>query len=457
MTVVTRIAPSPTGKLHIGTARTALFCKLFAQHMGGKYLGRIEDTDKERSTEENVQLIEQALDWLDLQPDEPWVYQSKHEARHKELAEKLLAEGKAYKCFATAEELEQMREEQRARNENPMYDNRWRERNDHPEGMPYVVRLKTDLEGYTSWDDIVQGHIDYPNTQIDDFIILRSDGSPTYQLAVVADDHDMGVTHVVRGDDHINNTPKQIMLYKALGFDVPHFAHMPLIHGEDGKKLSKRHGAVAAMDFKDMGYLKEALVNYMLRLGWSAGDLEKINYEEAIKLFELKDITKSPANMDMQKLNWLNGEYLKDMSPEAILEEIMPYLNTDLSISAKERLIKGLPGLVQRENLLPNLAKAADIYIADSVELNEQAAQKLADADKDKLAELVSKLEQTPWEEDELSATIKGFVKETGLKMPMVMMPLRAALVGTPQAPGVSELLIVIGKDESLNRLKAQF
>lgn len=457
MTVVTRIAPSPTGKLHIGTARTALFCALYAKHMGGKYLGRIEDTDKERSTEENVQFIEDALEWLGLQPDEPWVYQSKNEAAHQELAEKLLASGKAYKCFATSEELEKMREEQRTRGDNPMYDNRWRERTDHPTDTPYVVRLKTDLDGTTAWDDLVQGKIDYPNAQIDDFIILRSDKTPTYHLAVVADDYAMGVTHVVRGDDHINNTPKQIALYKALGFDVPTFAHMPLIHGEDGKKLSKRHGAVAAMDFKDMGYLPEALVNYMMKLGWSYGDVEKLDMTKAIEVFELKDIVKSPACMNMQKLNWLNGEYLKEMSADKMLETLSPFIGEEISETAKERLLKGIPGLVQRENLLPNVAEAAKIYLADNITLNEQAEQKLESADKEKLAELVAQLEGSNWEEEILGSTIKSFVKENGMKMPMVMMPLRAALVGTPQAPGVSELLMVIGQDESMKRLKAQF
>ncbi|MFM7418260.1 MAG: glutamate--tRNA ligase, partial [Alphaproteobacteria bacterium] len=325
MTVRTRFAPSPTGYLHIGGARTALFNWLFARHHGGEYLLRIEDTDRERSTREAVDQILDSLEWLGLSPDEPPVFQAAREARHREIAEALLAMGKAYRCWATPEELAEMRERAAAEGRPPRYDRRWRDREPGPEqaGKPCAIRIKAPLEGETVVADLVQGEVRVANSELDDMIILRSDGTPTYLHAVVVDDHDMRITHVIRGDDHLTNTFRQCMVYDAMGWTRPHFAHVPLIHGADGAKLSKRHGAVSVLDFREQGFLPEAVCNYLLRLGWGHGDEEFIPRDRAVTLFDIKDVGRAAARMDYAKLTHLNGQYLRMADDDALTREVL--------------------------------------------------------------------------------------------------------------------------------------
>ncbi|MBI1362743.1 MAG: glutamate--tRNA ligase [Proteobacteria bacterium] len=457
-TVKTRFAPSPTGMLHIGGARTALFNYLYARHTGGEYLVRIEDTDAERNTPEAVDAIRQGLTWLGLMPDSDWVFQSKRLDAHKAAVEKLLAAGHAYKCFCTTEELDALRAEAESKGQAFKYPHIWRDRTDHPAGKPFVVRIKLPLDGTTSWDDAVQGRIDYPNTELDDFIIARSDGTPVYNLAVVVDDIDMGVTHVLRGDDHINNTPKQIAIYKALGAAIPTFGHVPLIHGPDGKKLSKRHGSVSTLAYRDMGYLPEALLNYLMRLGWSHGDQEIMSIDEAVAAFDMTHINKGPANFDFAKLDWLNAHYMKAAAPERLVELMTPFLKAPLTPAKRDLVIKGMPGLVQRAKRLTELAEAAHIYLDEPpFAFTEQAATALADGGKERIKEhVIPALNRlNDWSHDALDGAIKQVVTDGGFKFPQIGMPLRAALTGTTQAPAVTELLEVLGKDESLRRLSS--
>jgi glutamyl-tRNA synthetase len=457
-TVKTRFAPSPTGMLHIGGARTALFNLLYARRMGGQYLVRIEDTDAERNTPEAVQAIREGLTWLGLMPDGDWVFQSQRLPRHKEAVAQLLASGAAYKCFCTPEELDTLRAEAEAKGQAFKYPRLWRDRTDHPAGAPYSVRIKLPADGTTSWDDAVQGRIDYPNAELDDFVIARSDGTPVYNLAVVVDDIDMGITHVLRGDDHINNTPKQIAIYKAMGAVVPTFGHVPLIHGPDGKKLSKRHGAVSTLAYRDMGYLPEALLNYLMRLGWSHGNDEIISLEQATRVFDIHDINKGPANFDFAKLDWVNAHYMKIADPERLVTLLAPFLSAPLSARKRAMLVKGMPGLVQRAKRLTELAEAARVYLDEPpFAFTEQAAAALADGGKERIRQHVLPALQklNDWSHDSLDAAIKQVVAEGGFKFPQIGMPLRAALTGTTQAPAVTELLDVMGKDESLRRIDA--
>ncbi|MEN9500447.1 MAG: hypothetical protein RIS83_2267, partial [Pseudomonadota bacterium] len=328
MTVRTRFAPSPTGYLHIGGARTALFNWLFARHHGGQYLLRIEDTDRERSTQAAVDQILDSLAWLGLSPDEAPVFQASREARHREIAEALLAMGRAYRCWATPAELAEMRERAAAEGRPPRYDRRWRDREPGPEqlGKPFAIRIKAPIEGETVVRDLVQGEVRVANSELDDMIILRSDGTPTYLHAVVVDDHDMAITHVIRGDDHLTNTFRQCMVYDAMGWHRPHFAHVPLIHGADGAKLSKRHGAVSVLDFREQGYLPEAVCNYLLRLGWGHGDEEFIPRDRAVSLFDIKDVGRAAARMDYAKLMHLNGQYLRQADDAALVRDVLERL-----------------------------------------------------------------------------------------------------------------------------------
>ena len=449
----TRFAPSPTGMLHIGGARTALFNALHARHHGGTCKLRIEDTDRKRSTDEATQVILDGLNWLGIEHDGEPVYQSDRLQAHKAAAQTLLDTGKAYKCYLTYEELAAMREEQQKSGKKPVYDQQHEDEN-IKDGTPYTVRLKTPDEGKTSWVDAVQGPISYANTEIDDFIILRSDGTPTYNLVVVVDDADMGVNQVIRGDDHINNTPKQILIYQALGLSLPEFAHIPLIHGDDGKKLSKRHGAVSVTQFRDEGYLPQAVRNYLLQLGWSF-EQDLVDDKTAVENFDIHDVNKGAANLNTKKLDWFNSQYMVRMSGEALLQAVTPFLPEQPDATQKARLIKGLPGLAKRAKRLTDLAQGAGIYLKERPLARDENAAATLDGDAaTRLTGLKKDLEQTAtWQEEDLDKTIAEFIAAHDLKMPQVGKPLRAALVGTTQAPSLGEIMVVLGREETLARL----
>ncbi|MBV9252091.1 MAG: glutamate--tRNA ligase, partial [Acetobacteraceae bacterium] len=354
MTVRARFAPSPTGLLHIGSARTALFNYLFSRHNGGEFLLRIEDTDRERSTEAATQVILEGLAWLGLTPDQPPIFQSTRTARHAEVARQMLEAGQAYRCYCTPEELKEMREEALAEGRSPRYDGRWRDRDpsEAPPGVAPALRLKARRDGETVVEDLVQGTVRVANTELDDMIILRSDGTPTYNHSVVVDDYDMGITHVIRGDDHLTNTFRQVAVYRALGWAMPRFAHIPLIHGADGAKLSKRHGAVSVLEFREQGYLPEAVFNYLLRLGWGHGDVEVVSEQEAIRLFDISDIGRAPARMDYAKLTYLNGVYIRQADDDRLTREVLQRLahrpGLALGSIAAERIRKLVPALKER-------------------------------------------------------------------------------------------------------------
>lgn len=451
--VVTRFAPSPTGFLHIGGARTALFNYLYAKAKGGKYLCRIEDTDKTRSTQEAVDLLKKDLTWLGLIPEQDWVFQSKNEPRHVELANKLLSEGKAYKCFCTSEELEQMRETYQAEGRKTPYDRRYRDlpTSEQPTDKPYVVRLKMPLEGKTTWIDEVQGEVSYDNEMLEDLILLRSDGTPTYNLAVVVDDHDMQVTHVIRGDDHINNTPKQINIYKALGFDIPAFAHIPLIHGEDGKKMSKRHGATTTDEYRQNGFMKEAIINFLSRLSWSMGDQEIFSIDQAIEKFDIKNITKGAAIFDNTKLEWLNSQYIQKTDNAKLFELLTDFSNN----LEQEMVLKCLDEIKPRAKTLVELAKQAEVFCQSFpfANVEEKAQELIANRHQEAFAYLSEQLSSCDWSAEAIKEVIKQTCSEFDLKMGAVMMPMRAMLLGTTNAPGVVEIMQILGKQESLKRL----
>jgi glutamyl-tRNA synthetase len=379
---VLRFAPSPTGFLHIGGARTALFNWLFARHTGGTFLLRIEDTDRERSTPEAVAAILSGLEWLGLNWDGQTVYQFARAGRHRQVAEQLLAEGKAYRCFATAQELDEMRAEQRAGGKPMRYDGRWRDRDpgEAPQDAPFVVRLRAPQTGETIVHDVVQGDVKFANEQLDDMVLLRCDGTPTYMLAVVVDDFDMGVTHVIRGDDHLNNAARQLQIIHAMGWPEPIYGHVPLIHGPDGAKLSKRHGALAIEAYRDMGYLAETMRNYLLRLGWSHGDDETISTEQAIAWFNLENIGRSPARLDFKKLDNLNAHYIRQTADAVLADEVAALLKRSgraLSDTARARLIAAMPGLKERAKTLVELATSADFLFTDGMRELDPQAEKL--------------------------------------------------------------------------------
>jgi glutamyl-tRNA synthetase len=459
---VLRFAPSPTGYLHIGGARTALFNWLFARHTGGTFLLRIEDTDRERSTPEAVEAILKGMEWLGLDWDGQTVYQFARAGRHRAVAEQLLAEGKAYKCFATADELNAMRETQRAAGRPIRYDGRWRDR-DAAEGgaAPYVVRLKARQSGDTTVHDVVLGDVTFQNDQLDDMVLLRSDGTPTYMLAVVVDDHDMGVTHVVRGADHLNNAARQLQIIEQMGWPVPLYAHVPLIHGPDGAKLSKRHGALAVEAYRDMGYLPETMRNYLLRLGWSHGDDEIISTAQAIEWFNLESIGKSPARMDFKKLDNLNGHYIRNSSDEALTAEVVALLGREmpprvLSMEARQRLTVAMPSLKERAKTIVELGAAADFLFSDGTRTLDAAAEKLLAGDaRSVIANVLPALEVTDWSGPALEQAARTYAESRGLKLGQVAQPLRAALTGKAQSPPLFEMMAVLGRSESLTRLRA--
>ncbi len=461
MSVVVRFAPSPTGYLHIGGARTALFNWLYARHCRGRYLLRIEDTDRARSTEAAIQAIFDGLEWLGLTPDEPPVFQSRRIARHREVAERLLAEGKAYYCWCSPEELEEMRARARAEKRPVRYDRRCRERDpaSAPADVRPVVRLKMPIEGETVIEDLVQGTVRIANAQLDDMILLRSDGTPTYMLSVVVDDHDMGITHVIRGDDHLTNAFRQYQLYRAMGAPVPAFAHIPLIHGPDGAKLSKRHGALSVVEYREMGILPEAMRNYLVRLGWSHGDREIISTEEAIAWFDIRDVGRSPARFDMSKLLSLNAHYLRETPDAELVRLVLPRLEAAgirVGDAARQRLEAGMAGLKVRARTLVELAEAARIYVQPRpLPLTAKAAKLLDDAMRKHLLELGRRLAGLQrWDEESLESACRAFAEELGVGFGKVAQPLRAALTGTTVSPGLFEVMRVLGREEVLARIE---
>ena len=464
MNTVTRFAPSPTGFLHIGGARTALFNWLFARHTKGKFLLRIEDTDRARSTKEALDAILEGLKWLELDWDDEPVYQSTRAKRHAEVANELLGVGKAYHCYCTPEELAEMREKAKAEGRRTLYDGRWRDREpaEAPEGVPPVVRFKAPQGGETVIEDRVQGTVRVANDQLDDMVLLRADGTPTYMLAVVVDDHDMGITHVIRGDDHLNNAFRQANLYRAAGWEIPAFAHVPLIHGPDSAKLSKRHGALGVEAYRDRGYLPQTMRNYLLRLGWSHGDDETISTEQAIEWFGLEGIGRSPARIDFDKLANLNGHYLRETQDSdlagAVGLRLEGLLGRTLTTGDKARLTTATGELKQRAKTTNEIAENALFYFTSSTpELDEKATKLLTDEARALLARLGERLGgEADWSAALLEEAIRSFAEAEGVKLGKVAQPLRAALTGRTASPGIFEVLEILGREESLARIAAQ-
>jgi len=459
--VVTRFAPSPTGFLHIGGARTALFNWLYARRHGGRFLLRIEDTDRARSTQQAIDAILEGMKWLGLDWDEQAYFQAERAARHAEIAYHLLESGQAYKCYATAEELAALREEQRASGKPLRYDGRWRDRDpdDAPAGAPFVVRLKAPREGAMTIDDRVQGSVTVQNSELDDFVLLRSDGSPTYMLAVVVDDHDMGVTHVIRGDDHLNNAFRQVPIMKAMGWDIPDYAHIPLIHGSDGAKMSKRHGALGVEAYREeLGILPEALSNYLLRLGWGHGDEEIISRERATELFDLAGVGRSPARFDLKKLQNLNGHYIREADDAMLTELVVPRIGFECDESQRSLLQRAMPVLKTRAANLNEIADGARFLFASRPLEMDDAAAKLLEGDAPMiLAKVHDALAALPdWDSEALEGAVRSVAEQAQVKLGAVAQPLRAALVGRKTSPGIFDVLTLLGRDESLGRIADQ-
>jgi glutamyl-tRNA synthetase len=469
MIVVTRFAPSPTGFLHIGGARTALFNWLYARGRGGKMLLRIEDTDRERSTQAAIDAILDGLKWLGITWDGDTVYQFARSQRHREVVEQLLAAGRAYRCYASPEELTQMREAARREGRAKLYDGRWRDRDpsEAPPGMKPAIRLKAPPTGETIIEDQVQGRVVWQNENLDDLVLLRSDGTPTYMLAVVVDDHDMAITHVIRGDDHLTNAARQKQIYDALGWPVPIMAHIPLIHGPDGSKLSKRHGALGIDAYRAMGYLPAALRNYLVRLGWSHGDQEIFSTEEMVAAFDLPQIGRSPARFDFAKLENLNGHYIRQTSDAELLEAIdrlLPHIAGGIEIAAKmtpsvrKQWLVAMPSLKERAKTLLEIIDGARFLFADRpIPLDEKAEGVLNDGARALLREVAAELADVEsWTAEATEHAVRGFAERHGAKLGAVAQPLRAALTGRTTSPGIFEVLTLLGKTESLNRLADQ-
>ncbi|MEP9347389.1 glutamate--tRNA ligase [Xanthobacter sp. KR7-225] len=466
--IVTRFAPSPTGFLHIGGARTALFNWLYARHTGGRMLLRIEDTDRQRSTKEAIAAIIEGLEWLGITWDGEPIYQFARAARHQEAVEEMLARGNAYRCWATPQELDEMRELARKEGRPPRYDGRWRDRDpaEGPRDRAPVIRLRAPQAGETVIEDMVQGAVTFPNKDLDDLVLLRSDGTPTYMLAVVVDDHDMGITHVIRGDDHLTNAARQTQIYRALGWQVPQMAHIPLIHGPDGAKLSKRHGALGVDAYRDMGYLPAALRNYLVRLGWSHGDQEVFSTEEMIAYFDLDKVGRSAARFDFQKLENLNGQYMRaatDAELLAAIDALMPHLPdaahrlARVTPARRAQLAAAMPGLKERAKTVVELIDNAEfIFLERPIPLDEKAAALLTAEGKAHLARLLPLLEAADWTAAATEAAVRLYAGEAGVKLGAVAQPLRAALTGTSTSPPIFDVLMVLGRDESLARLKDQ-
>lgn len=457
MTVRVRFAPSPTGYLHIGGARTALFNYLFAKHNKGKYLLRVEDTDRERSTPEAIEAIFASLNWLGIQSDEQPVFQFSRAQRHAEVAQQLLQSGNAYYCYCSPEELQAMREEAAAKKLPPRYSGVWRDRDSSsaPAGVKPVIRFKSPQEGSVTIDDHVQGSVTVQNSQLDDMVLLRADGTPTYMLSVVVDDHDMGITHIIRGDDHLNNAFRQHHIYAAMGWQIPEFAHIPLIHGVDGAKLSKRHGATSADAYKDMGFLPDAMKNYLLRLGWAHGDDEIISEAQAIEWFSFEGIGRSPARFDMAKLHNLNGHYIRHADDARLFDLTLPFIEKHLKrvLAADEadRIVRGMPGLKERAKTLIELSESALIYIKP-LPLDEKAAALLSQDNTEYLRNLLPKLEACDFTHDALEILLRNAAEEFGIKLGALAAPLRVAITGRSVSPSLFEVMAILGKEESLKR-----
>jgi glutamyl-tRNA synthetase len=466
--VVTRFAPSPTGFLHIGGARTALFNWLYAKHTGGKMLLRIEDTDRERSTDAAIAAILDGLSWLELHWDGEPISQFARAARHREVAEELVARGKAYRAYETPEELAAMRDKAKAEGRFARYDGYWRDRDpsEAPAGAPSVIRLKAPKDGETVIQDLVQGRVAFPNKDLDDLILLRSDGTPTYMHAVVVDDHDMGVTHVIRGDDHLTNAGRQTIIYEGMGWRVPQWAHLSLIHGPDGAKLSKRHGALGVEAYRAMGYLPEALRNYLARLGWSHGNDEIFSTNQAAEWFELGDVNKAAARFDFDKLQSLSGHYIRQADDTYVLkrlEAILPEIEGGadfarrLDDALRARLLALMPALKERAKTLVELFRAMQfLAAARPLKLDEKATALLDPGAHSRLGRLVGALSAVTWSVPELDAAVRAFAEVEGVKLGKVAQPLRAALTGSAASPPIFDVMVALGREESLARLKDQ-
>ena len=460
--VRTRFAPSPTGYLHIGGARTALFSWAYARRHGGTFILRIEDTDVARSTPEAVQAILDGMQWLGLAHDEGPFYQMQRMDRYKEVIQQMLAAGTAYHCYTTREELDALRAEQEAQKIKPRYDGRWRPEDGKPlptppADVPPVIRFKNPKDGIIAWDDQVKGRIEFANTELDDLIIARADGTPTYNFCVCVDDWDMGITHVIRGDDHVNNTPRQINILQALDADIPQYAHLSMILGDDGAKLSKRHGAVSVMQYDEDGFLTEAVINYLARLGWSHGDEEVFSRQQFVEWFDLDHITASAAQFNTEKLLWLNQHYMKQMPAAELAAKVKTRLaargvNTDYG----PNLENAVALYVDRSNTLNVLADAVEVFYIDIAPAPELLAQHLADEARPALADFAAGIAEVPWEAPAIGALIKETVTKHGLKMPKLAMPLRVILTGQAQTPSVDAVIALIGREKVLEKLAAQ-
>ena len=460
MTVITRFAPSPTGDLHIGGARTALYAWAYAKNKKGKFILRIEDTDKERSTPEAIEIIKDGMSWLGLQHDGPIYYQTARSARYKEVIQQLLVADKAYYCYCSKQELDLLRESQMQQGLKPKYDGRWRPENGKelptpPNDIEPVIRFKNPLNGNVTWVDKVKGSISINNEELDDFIIARSDGTPTYNFCVVIDDWDMKITDVIRGDDHINNTPRQINLLKALDAPIPNYAHLSMILGSDGQKLSKRHGSVSVLDYKQRGYLPEAINNYLARLGWSHGDDEIFSMEQFCQWFDLQHVTSSSAQFNDEKLDWLNNHYLRGMSDEVLASYVIKQLvlNVD-EAKIKEKLQRAISLYKERANTLVDLSNQI-IFFFEEQKLPDELVQKYLD---DERLQLIGKFyalfDKLDWEDEKINAAIKNFVAENAVKFPQIAMPLRVILTGTDHTPSIASIMWILGCDETKQRIQ---
>ncbi|MBP6367297.1 MAG: glutamate--tRNA ligase [Nitrosomonas sp.] len=456
--VRTRFAPSPTGYLHIGGARTALFSWAYARKHGGKFILRIEDTDQERSTQQSTQAILDGMAWLGLDYDEGPFYQMQRLKRYHEVAEQLLRTGQAYYCYATKEELEEMRERQLAAGLKPRYDGRWRDsKQTPPVGVKPVIRFKNPLEGHVAFSDLIKGRIVVANSELDDLVLLRSDGIPTYNFSVVLDDLDMSISHVIRGDDHVNNTPRQINILRALNASLPEYAHVPMILGANGERLSKRHGAVSVMQYQEDGYLPDALLNYLARLGWSHGDEEIFNREQLIEWFDLSAISRSPAKFNPEKLHWINQQYLKKTDSADLVELVMPFLEKDECLVAGGPDLQSIVDLLkERVNTIEELADAAVYFYRPLEPTDELRTQHLNAETKHLLTDLLEKFSHIEWTRESIHYEIKTTAKHHDVKLPKIAMPLRVMVTGEVHTPSIDAVLELLGREETLARMSAQ-
>ena len=461
MTVITRFAPSPTGMLHIGSARTALFNWLYSRHHNGKYQLRIEDTDKERSTKEAISEILEGLEWMGIKADEDPVYQSKNINRHVEVAQQLLAEEKAYKCYCSPEELEEMRNESMKKGKPIRYDGKWRDRDpsDAPSGINPTIRFKAPNEGLTNIKDLIQGDVTVANKELDDMIILRADGTPTYMLSAVVDDHDMGITHVIRGDDHLTNTFRQIQIYKACGWEIPEFAHMSLILSPKGGKLSKRDGALAISEYRKMGYLPNALNNYLLRIGWSHGNQEIISNEEAIKWFDIADVGKAAAKFDMDKLDSVNAHYIRSCKDTELILVVSRYLKKSFNISVekkeKKMLMNAMKSLKQRAKSIVELTENSLFFFKRPINIDGKALKTVNKESNNRISDIIKEIEKIKeWKANKIEDIVRKFSEKEKIKLGDIAQPIRIALTGSTTSPPIFEVMEILEKKETLLRLQ---